>query len=252
MADAQDAGTQTPPAGTDPTQGGGTPGAGSDGSEPSGKPVDAALALVWKEKAERVNAAEERAKSLERDQEDLRRRLDEAERRSYGQAAPDPQVQALAELRQRASYDPDAARELGLWQVQAQNLAETRLTQALYTEDVPRAIAGRVADMVRQSGYQMSVKQAVEMVTPPENPEVASKLKSMQEENEKLRAQLAQQSTRPSAGPAWAGGGGGGAVPHAGPTITSSEYAATLAAGGKRAADLRADMAANKVRLVRG
>lgn len=245
MADAQDAGTQTPPAGTDPTQGGGTPGAGSDGSEPSGKPVDAALALVWKEKAERVNAAEERVRLLEQ-------RLDEAQRQSYGQAAPDPQVQALAELRQRASYDPDAARELGLWQVQAQNLAETRLTQALYTEDVPRAIAGRVADMVRQSGYQMSVQQAVQMLAPPENPEVASKLKSMQEENEKLRAQLASQSTRPSAGPAWAGGSGGGAVPHAGPTITSSEYAATLAAGGKRAADLRADMAANKVRLVRG
>ena len=247
MADAQDSGTPPGAADTDPAQGGGTTSEGQDGREPNAKPVDAALALAWKEKAERYNA-------LDAEREELRRRLEEAERRAYGQQQQDPRVQQLAELQQRAAYDPDAQRELALWQMQAQALAENQLTQALYAEAVPPKLAGRVADIVRQSGYRTTVAEALAMVSPPENPEVASRLKSMQEQLEKAQAELAAARKRQaSAGPAWAGGGGGGGgAPPGAPTMTASEYAAALAEGGKRAADVRADMAANRLRLVPG
>lgn len=238
MADAQDSGTPPEAAVTDPAQGGGTTSNGQDGREPGAKPVDAALALAWKEKAERVNAAEQ-----ERDE--LRRRLEEAERRSYGQAQPvqDPRVQQLAELQQRAAYDPDAQRELALWQMQAQALAENQLTQALYAEAVPPKLAGRVADIVRQSGYRTSVADAVAMVSPPENPEVANRLKSMQEQLEKAQAELAAARKRQaSAGPAWAGGGGGGGgAPSGVEVISRADYAARLRAGGPEALKLRDD-----------
>lgn len=253
MADALESGTPPTPDGTDPAQGGGTPASGQDGREPSGKPADPELLRQWelKTSVENVNKVEAARRKAEEERDELRRRLEEAQRATYGQAQPSQYDTLVTNLRQEAAYDPVAAERLMVLETAAMSHREAALSTDMDLLGVPSQYKASVVKVIRESGYRIPLNQAISMVIPPENPEVASRLKSVEEENAKLRAQLNAQQSRPSAGPAWAGGSGGG-VARATTTITASEYRAALAEGGTRGATLKADVAANKVRIVGG
>lgn len=232
MAEPEQAGTPTPAA-TGSESAGTVAAAGADGSEGAGKPVDAALAMSWKEKAERVNAAEARVRELEARMADLDRR----------QYAPDPTVQALQSVYELAQAGDVAS------QVQLQQLAavatqqkELELNDAMIEADVPRQYWQPVKALVRQSRYQWSVPQALAYARgSSEAPVLQESLKAKDEEIRKLREALDGRSA----------GGAGGKVSLSTPAAPAPEtgtgpvemdfddYQAVLARGGPEAIALR-------------
>lgn len=243
MAEAPETGTPTPPEGTDP-QGGGTPGA-KDDSERGGKPVDAALALSWKQKAERVNEAERQRDEAKAAADEARRRLEEAQRATMGRAV-DPEVAYVQDLAERAPYDPSAAAELRARTAEAIAKAEGAVNRSIIASRIPPEHVQAVFEHVQRSGYQMSVADAYRLVVPPSVAEADARAKSIEEENTRLKAELEQ--ARRSRGPGWAGAAP--AAPHQGRTIPLAEYRAIMRAGGAEAIKLGAEVDSNAVRVV--
>lgn len=155
MAEPEKAGT--PPTETPGSESAGTGAQAVDGSEQNGKPVDPALAMTWKQKAERVNEVERRLAEAQA-------QLEAYQRQQYQQqAASDPMAAMLNELRQQAVYDPDKARELALWTVNATQQAELQAERALNR----LGLTGQVRDMAlqihQQSGYRTPMEQCAQI-----------------------------------------------------------------------------------------
>lgn len=244
MADAPDSGTPLNPAGTDP-QGGGTAGASVDGGE-HGKPVDQKLALSWKQKAERLNEAERQRDEAIRAAEEARARLAAA----TSAAAPrvDPSLAAAQELAERAAYDPDARLQLEAMRLSAHAAAQAKLTREMIAYGVPAEHIHAVEDHVTRSGFQMSVPDALAIVVPPSVAEGQARIRSIEEENAKLRKQLEDATRSPA--PGWAGSSSSGGSATT-PIMPIAEYQARLAAGGPDALKLREQADSGAIRLDR-
>lgn len=232
MADPNEAGTQQaqPPV----SESAGTGGTAADGSEAAGKPVDPALAMAWKAKAERVNEAERRLAEAEA-------RLAAAQQAQYAQAqAADPMAQMVAEYRERAAYgDKDAQGWLTAMTLTATQQAENQLTNEMVKGGIPSDKWDVVQGLVRQSGYRMSVAQALQLARGSEVPDLAKQLEAERKKTADLEKALNARTV---------GGGSPGnpatttpAAMSVGdvPEMTPEEYAAALARGGPEAIALR-------------
>lgn len=182
MADPEKAGT--PPTETPVSESAGTGVQAVDGSESQGKPVDPALAMAWKAKAERVNEAERRLAEAEA-------RLAAAQQVQYGQAQPDPMAQMVQQLRERAQYgDSDAATQLSLLTLTATQQAENQLTNEMVKGGITADKWDVVQGLVRQSGYRMSVGQALQLARGSEVPDLAKQLEAERNKNAELQKAL--------------------------------------------------------------
>lgn len=161
MADPTEAGTPqaTPPV----SESAGTGAVAADGSESAGKPVDHALAMAWKAKAERVNELEQRLANVQQQQ--------------YAQQ-PNPLVDTVAELQQTQAFDANSRGTLFALAAQATNAAENWLTGEMVKARVPAEKWDAVAGLVRQSKYQTSVAQAMAFVSGSEVPDLQRQLEA--------------------------------------------------------------------------
>lgn len=232
MADPEKAGTPeaTPPV----SESAGTGAQAPDGSESAGKPVDPALAMAWKAKAERVNEAEARLREAEA-------KLAAAQQAQYAQAqAADPMAQMVQSLRERAQYgDNDAATQLALMTMTATQQAENMLTAEMVKASVPADKWDTVAALVRQSNYRTSVQQALVLARGSEVPVLSNELEAKNKRIAELEKALNARTV---------GGGGPGnpaSTPPAAasvgdaPEMTPEDYYAALARGGPEAIALR-------------
>jgi hypothetical protein len=183
VAEPNEAGT--PQAEPPVSESAGTGGQAADGSEQTGKPVDPALAMAWKAKAERVNDVERRLVEAEA-------KLAAAQQVQYAQQAQaDPQAQIIQQLRERAQYgDTDAIAQLSIWTLTATQQAENMLTKELVRRQVPADLWDTVEGLVRQSGYRMSVEQAVQLARGREVPDLAKQLEAERKRREELERVL--------------------------------------------------------------
>lgn len=199
--------------------------AGKDGSEQKWQE-----ALKWKEKAEAYN-------KLENEKRQMEQRLAELERVAYSggvQAATDPTAELVNQLREAAAYDPASRAALLAMQESATARAEQWLLGELLS--VPESKRAKVAAIVRQSNYQVGIKDAIDTVTDPETASYQQKLLELQAENERLksRSQVGNGSSPMSAYPAADAGG------PSKETVPWSEMSSTLRRGGEAARALRA------------
>ena len=232
MAEPNEAGT--PPTETPGSESAGTGATAADGSEQAGKPVDPALAMAWKAKAERVNDVERRLAEAEA-------RLAAAQQAQYAQQAQaDPMAQMVQQLRERAAYgDTDAQSQLALMTMTATQQAENLLTKEMIKRGVPSDLWDTVEGLVRQSGYRMGVDAAVQLARGREVPDLAKQLEAERKRREELERVL-QQRTVGNSTP----GNPATTTPAAMsasdvPEMTAEEYAAALARGGPEAQALR-------------
>lgn len=236
------------PAGTpEPTttQSGDAPSAanGQDGSEQVtvSKQFKEEALKSWKPAAEKVN-------QLEAQLQDAQRRLDELQRQQYGggQAATDPNVELVAQLREQAQYDPVAKATLYNMEMVARTQAEAWLTGQLV--DVPANKRAQVADYVRAKGYQVGAADALRILTDPDAAALAQKNAELQAELERLRGARPNGVSPSGTAPA-AISADDGKVKE---TVTPQEYAATLQAGGAAARALMDAVKTGQTKLVRG
>lgn len=183
MAEPEKAGT--PEAATPVSENAGTGAQATDGSESAGKPVDPALAMAWKAKAERVNEVEQRLRDAEA-------RLAAAQQAQYAQAqAADPMAQMVNALRERAQFgDTDAAAQLSILTLTATQQAENQLTNEMVKGGIPADKWDVVQGLVRQSGYRMSVGQALQLARGSEVPDLAKQLEAERQKNAALEKVL--------------------------------------------------------------
>ena len=225
MSDGQ---AGTPPASQDGTNGG-TPATQKDGSGSDDQKWKEAL--VWKQKAEEFNKVADEKKALEA-------RLAEMERLAYSRGAgqaTDPQAELIAQLREQAAYDPVARGTLMNMQMTAQAQAEMWLTQELLS--IPEAKRAKVAGIVRGSGYQTSVANALSVVTDPDAESQRLRLAELEAEN----ARLKERATLPNgASPAFAPPAQ--AASDNRETLPWSEAKHILKMGGPKAVELRNKM----------
>jgi len=232
VAEPNEAGT--PQAETPVSESAGTGAQAADGSEQTGKPVDPALAMAWKAKAERVNDVERRLAEAEA-------RLAAAQQVQYAQQAQaDPTAQMVQQLRERAQYgDTDAIAQLSIMTLTATQQAENMLTKELVKRQVPSDLWDTVEGLVRQSGYRMPVEQAVQLARGREVPDLAKQLEAERKRREELERVL---NARTVGNPT--GGNPAATTPAAMsasdvPEMTPEEYVAALARGGPEAVALR-------------
>ena len=183
MADPNEAGT--PPTETPGSESAGTGVQAADGSESSGKPVDPALAMAWKAKAEEGNRALQRVADLEA-------RLASIQQVQYAQQVQaDPMSQMVQGLRERAQYgDADAASQLAILTMTAQQAAETNLTNEMVKAGVPADKWDVVSGLVRQSGYRTPVAMALQLARGSEVPDLAKQLDAERQRNAALEKAL--------------------------------------------------------------
>lgn len=232
MAEPNEAGT--PPTETPGSESAGTGATAADGSEQAGKPVDPALAMAWKAKAERVNEVERRLAEAEA-------KLEAQRQAQYAQQAQaDPMAQMVQQLRERAQYgDTDAQSQLALMTMTATQQAEGLLMKEMVKRGIPADKWDAVEGLVRQSGYRMSVDHALTLARGSEVPDLAKQLEAERKKREELERVLNQRTV---------GGGSPGnpatTTPAAMsasdvPEMTVEEYTATLQRGGPEALALR-------------
>jgi hypothetical protein len=206
-------------------------GNGQDGSEQKWQE-----ALKWKEKAEAYN-------KLEAEKQAVEQRLAEMERVAYSgsvQAATDPTAELVQQLQEQASYDPASRAALLAMQESAKARAEQWLIGELL--NVPDNKRQKVATLVRNSGYQMPVQSALDIVTDPESASYQKRLAELQNENERLKSRVSNGASPSSAFPAAdAGSPKSESVPW-------SEMASTLKRGGSSARELRAKWDSGEIR----
>ena len=239
-----------PKAGTpDPAQqtanNAGTAAAGQDGGELSGaapKPVDPALAMVWKQKAEDFN-------KVEKELAEARAALEQA--RQFQQAQQQQPTDAAQAAYQRVyqdavAGDPYAQVQLMNLQASQQNAVMSQVAIDLAT--VPDNLRETVRDLVAQSGWRMSVsdarRQAEEMSRGKQYDSIAARLAALEQENKALKAsqEAARRTVSTSVVPA--------AAPEPGSyDLTGSEYRATLSRGGPEALALKSAVDSGQKRV---
>lgn len=170
MADPIEAGT--PPTETPGSESAGTGAQAVDGSESQGKPIDPALAMAWKAKAEKYNELEDRVRNAEA-------RLAYAQNQQFAaQQQANPLQEMVAELQQAAPYDVNARASLAALTIQATQQAETDVLRAMMRQGIPPARQDAVAGIIRNSGYRVSVEQADQMARGSEVPDLAKQLEA--------------------------------------------------------------------------
>jgi hypothetical protein len=220
---ANDGGTPTPLPGTG---NGGTGGAGGDGTGGRSPSVEDLKAL---EQKHRENLEKERKARA-----DAEARIAELERVvSRGTSAPpvDPEMQRIRELQERAGYDDNAAVQLDLMRQQTITALENKLLSEIMMSEVPRTLIPAVQQIVRESGYQRSVADAMKFARGSSYDQVADLAKKQAEEIETLKKAVEAARTRVpnfSTPPA-------PAVDESARTIASSQYNAVLDRGGPEA-----------------
>jgi len=198
-------------------------------------------ALKWKQKAEEFNKLEEKAKSMEQ-------RLAEYEQalaaRGAGQAT-DPTAEMIAKLREQAPYDPASQAALLNLEMTAKAQAEAWLAGQLVS--VPDKKRDKVAALVRNSMYQMSVQDALSLVTDPESMTLQERLAEAEKELERLRGSKPHGSSPAATVPATGSADDDGGFLK---EIKKSEYVAKLREGGPAARALMEAVGSNKTKLI--
>jgi hypothetical protein len=193
-------------------------------------------ALKWKEKAEAYNKLEAEKKVVEQ-------RLADMERVAYSggvQAATDPTAELVSRLQEQAQYDFASQAALLAMQESAKARAEQWLIGELL--NVPDNKRQKVATLVRNSGYQMPVQSALDIVTDPESASYQKRLAELQSENERLKTRVSNGASPSSAFPAADAGS-----PKS-ESMPWSEMANTLKRGGEAARALRSKWDSGEVR----
>ena len=235
MSDAQ-AGTPTPPQDGTPT--GGTPATGGDGSGDNEQKWQEAL--KWKQKAEDFNRLEAEKKAIEARAQQLEQLVYS---RGAGQAT-DPTAELVAQLREQAAYDPVAKATLMNMEMTARSQAEAWLAGQLIS--VPDAKRDRVAALVRNSGYQMGVSDALSMVTDPDTKTLSEQLEHAQREIARLSNVQKNGSSPAAAVPSSANANDDSGLKE----MKRSDYLARIRAGGQAAKDLMRAVGENRTKLV--
>lgn len=205
---------------------------GSDAANP--KPVDPALAMVWKGKAEKYNELEEQLA-------EARAQLERSRQAQMQAAQPDAQAQQAQAAWQRIQQDAaagDAYAQLQIAQYQMTQQASAQAWLASEIAVLPEGIRATVRDIVMNSGFRVGIaearKQAEDMGRGKQYDDLASRLKTLEEENTRLKqgADLARRTVSTSIVPA--------ASPEPGSyDMTGSEYRAALMRGGPDAVALK-------------
>ena len=234
-ADAQ-AGTPAPNQDGTPT--GGTPASGGDGS--GGDEQKWQEALKWKQKAEEFNKLAEEKKLIEARTQQLEQLVYS---RGAGQAT-DPTAELVNRLREQAQYDDVAKATLMNMEMTARSQAEAWLAGQLIS--VPDAKRDRVAALIRNSGYQMGVSDALSMVTDPETKTLAEQLEHAQREIARLSNAQKNGSSPAAAVPSSASADDDSGVKE----MKRSDYIARIRAGGTTARDLMKAVGENRTKLV--
>jgi len=197
--------------------------------------------MALKQKAEEFNKLAEETKSM-------KQRLAEYEQafaaRGAGQAT-DPTAEMIAKLREQAPYDPASQAALLNLEMTAKAQAEAWLAGQLVS--VPEKKRDKVAALVRNSMYQMSVQDALSLVTDPDAMTYQERLAEAERELERLRGSKPHGSSPAATTPATSSADDGGGIAK---EIKRSEYIATLNRGGPEARALMASVGSNKTRLV--
>lgn len=227
---------------TQPVDGSGNAGTqqanGSDGSGLNAQQQKEYLTL--KQKAEDFN-------KLAKENEELRARAAAAEQAaSMGHRATDPMTELRSTLQAQAEYDPASKAALVIMRQNELLAAEQWLNGEVAS--VPANKQAQVAQLIRNSGYQMSAVQALNLVTDPDTMTLQERLAESQKEIERLKNAKPNGSSPASVVPATSNAGeDGGAHPK---EIKRSEYIATLQAGGDRARALMKAVGSNHTKLV--
>jgi hypothetical protein len=196
-------------------------GAGTGGRSPS---VEDLKAL---EAAHRKNLETERAERKRAEE-----RIAELENRFAAASAPpvDPRLAMIADLQQRAAFDPNAQATLEIMRDQTVTQLENKLLNEIISLGVPREQMPFVQQLVRQSDYRMNVADAARMARGTAMDSVEAQNKKLAEELERTKKELESARTRvPNTALA--------AVtvdPNAG-TVSASTYNSVLAKGGPEA-----------------
>lgn len=197
-------------------------------------------ALKWKQKAEDYN-------KLEAQLEAERQRLAQLERIAYGggRQATDTRAELISQLGEQAQYDP--ASKAALWALQEAEVAKAELWLKDATESITSpAKREQVRALVRSQNFQMSVDQALNMVSDPESKTLAEQLAAMKDELERLKGAKPNGVSPASVTPASASKGDDN------PTeMKWSEYTAALRAGGENAVRLKKSVGSGEVRLLK-
>jgi len=208
-----------------------------DGSESQGTPVDPALLEVWKPKVEGFNAAVRKAEEASQRAAELQARLDALERQTY--QTQNPLAGTIQTLAEQAQFgDATAQASLMALQFAAAQQNENNLTKAMVRAGVPQGLWDDVETLVRQSGYRMSVEDAVARARGREVPVLNDQLKAKDERIRQLEAALKGQSPNGtqkvslSTTPAPVGDVTGG-------EMTLEEYQSVMRRGGPEADALR-------------
>lgn len=200
--------------------------------------------MTLKQKAEDYN-------KVVREKEELAARLAQTERFVAGQGngqATDPYAGDIAALREQAAYDPAARATLLSLEMSARASQDILLTETLDADPrVTPAKRPKVSALIRNSNYQMSVDNALSLVTDPETKSYQEQLAEAQKEIERLKSAKPHGSSPASTPPASASADDEGAKSE----MKWSEYHAVLDKGGQRALDLMQQVGANKVKLIR-
>ncbi len=195
--------------------------------------------LTLKQKAEDYN-------KLAREKEELAARLAAAEQVvSMGPRATDPRAERRALLQAQSEYDPAAAVALEALNNTEVLGAELWLSNELH--GVPDSKKAQVAQLIRNSRYQMSASQALNLVTDPETLTLTERLSEAQKEIDRLKNAKPNGVSPANAVPATASAGDDGGFQ---PEIKRSEYIARLKAGGDAAKELMKAVGNNKTKLV--
>jgi hypothetical protein len=182
VADPIEAGT--PQAKPPDSESAGTGGQAADGSESAGKPVDPALAMAWKAKAEEGNRALSRVQELEA-------RLAAIQNQQYAQQQQaNPLAEMVAELQQQAPYDVNAKAALASLTIQATQQAEMDVLRTMMRLNIPPARQDMVASIVRNSGYRVGVEAADQMARGSEVPDLAKQLEAERQKRMELEKVL--------------------------------------------------------------
>lgn len=196
--------------------------------------------MTLKQKAEDYN-------KLAKENEEARARIEQLERMASGAGAgqaTDPTTELVTQLREQATYDPVARATLLNMEMSAKANAEVWLANQLL--HVPEAKRDKVAALIRNAGYQMSVENALSLVTDPDTKSYQEQLEEARKEIERLKGAKGNASSPSTTVPASTNADESGSLPE----IKQSDYVATLRRGGQAAVELMKAVGENKTRLV--
>jgi hypothetical protein len=167
----------------------------------------------------------------------MQTRMQQLEQVVMGRQQPNPADEDVQQLRLRAQLgDQDARTTLFIGQQAAEAKFENALTKAMVKAKVQAEDWDEVEALVKQSGYQMSVQDAVKRAKgtsnrlEAENETLRKKLEAKEKEVEAERARVRVPTTAVTLA----------AVPVESGTISKAQYDAILRAGGEQAKTIKA------------